>query len=45
MFFFGHDCFCFAGFIHSVIILCACKCANLPLSERVPGVTQATVAP
>ena len=32
-------------FIHSVISLCACKCANLPLSERVPGVTQVTVAP
>ena len=31
--------------IHSVLSLCACKCANLPLSERVPGVTQAIVAP
>ena len=32
-------------FIHSVISLCACKCANLALFERVPGVTQVTVAP
>ena len=31
--------------IHSVISLCACKCANRTLSERVPGVTQAIVAP
>ena len=31
--------------IHSVISLCACKCANRTLSERVPGGTQATVSP
>ena len=31
--------------IHSVINLCACECANRTLSGRVPGVTQAIVAP
>ena len=31
--------------IHSVVSLCACECANRTLSERVPGVTQAIVAP
>jgi len=31
--------------IHSGISFCACECANRTLSEWVPGVTQATVAP